>query len=366
VAPFKLIKDQDGKKVSVRKHLESVVESIEDKHAPASRVVKEWRQFLQNFPSGSAEEYVAQLEAQSGKPYGETVPFPSIFRPEPGPYTEGRSAAGSAKPDDLDVFNIAEMPVAVATASVLWGPDMNMQTDRNPGFRGRGTDVNEHPRVFENHEAQGLSGPYLLPARDVDPLEPQQWGRKTISQMQTVLRLRGLSTSGNKKELQERLVEDDRRREAERAREEAAEHGDVRAVLDGEESADDSVMEMVPADAESDSEGDDVGSGRTRSRGAPASATNVVPSAAGLAAASVRGGRGGSRGRGVARGVGAVVNASSSSGSSILDGGAPASATNVVPTTVYDKVASIVGTRRPRDSMQHAIDEPQGSFPRLA
>jgi len=80
-----------------------------------NRVVKEWEDFLDAFPTGTAEEYVKQPGAKY------SVPFAKLFRPEMGPYEFNQR--GSAITNHPTA--IGKLPVAVCTASVKW-----------QGFRG--------------------------------------------------------------------------------------------------------------------------------------------------------------------------------------------------------------------------------------
>jgi hypothetical protein len=127
-APFKMVKDVSGNQISARKQLEAVVECIVDKH-PTGRVRREWEEFLAGFPAGTALEYVTHQLATDpklqGKQYHETVPFPSLFRPEQGQYLEHldrREGRGRARGGVADLFG-EQMLYAETTASVIWGGD---------------------------------------------------------------------------------------------------------------------------------------------------------------------------------------------------------------------------------------------------
>jgi hypothetical protein len=148
VASFKLIKDGNGKKISVREHLNTVIGSLKTMHKPDSYVIREWNDFAEQFPSGTAEEYIKQ----PGNTY--RIPFKSMFRPEPGTYTEGKPAVW-ARTTNKNLFDLNSMLKAEATACVQWG---------KPGE----TKVSEHPRVFPEFDSQGLCGGTLVPGNPED------------------------------------------------------------------------------------------------------------------------------------------------------------------------------------------------------
>jgi SAP domain len=202
VAPFKQIKNSDGNKISVRKHLDVVIRSIKEKHHPQSRVVKEWEDFAKAFPSGTAEEYVAQ----AGSKYH--IPFPSLFRPEKGPYLEGKKASWTSKNKSL--YSEGSVLRAETTASVQWGPNMT-DAGANSGFPGIGTNVSDHPRIFPDFAAQGLTGPHLLPG---DPAEFRStaYENRSVEDLKLELRRRKLKVSGKKADLVARLKDDDEKK----------------------------------------------------------------------------------------------------------------------------------------------------------
>jgi hypothetical protein len=201
VAQFKTVKDAKGTKVPVIEHLNSVVKSLLEKHNPESWVVAQWKEFRDNFPRSTADEYIKQ----AGNTYH--VPFPSLWRPEEGPYREGQAAKWNQN-TNRNLYVVETMLRANSTASVQWGPQMN-EKGGNSGFPSTGAIICEHPRVFPDFKEQGLTGPYLVTG-DPSKYKSTAYENKSAKELKDEVRRRKLKPMPkNKKECIERLKADD-------------------------------------------------------------------------------------------------------------------------------------------------------------
>jgi hypothetical protein len=186
--------------VNVYENLKTVVKSVGSQHGEDSEQYKAWVEFQEEFPSGTAEEYITR----PGNSYH--VPFKEFFEGT-AEELKGRSSGAAIGADNM-MSNILE---AETQASVAWGY-------KSRGFLQHPTRPFVEPRKIVNWEEHGLSGPHLIPASDISDLQESKnaWMKApisvwTVEQLKGQLRNRYLPLDGKKDVLVQRMMEDDRK-----------------------------------------------------------------------------------------------------------------------------------------------------------
>ena len=138
------------------------------------------------------------------------VPFKNAFRPSPGPYECADVDSNQSRIEETapNIFTKSNVIRSETAASVGWGPNCTKKC-KNAGFPGFGATISDHPRIYPDHQIQGLTGPYPLPRRTVDPLARADYDSQTKAALKSLCEKRKLLVGGNKPVLVARLKQYD-------------------------------------------------------------------------------------------------------------------------------------------------------------
>ena len=202
VAPFKKIKLKDDKDKGqtfkdVVDDLKHVVRKMCDDQGETSPVGLQWKAFLNIFPQGTSEEYVQS----SGNNYH--LPFEDFFN--------RRISTYSCNDTDPIIRNVSSwapcgmrLVESVGTSSMQWGVHTR-------GFDGTYR-AQKCPRVFPNHDEQGLTTQYLTSEttnrKKVAPKNP--YANRKLPELKALCTDRDIDSKGlQRKDLIQRLLDKD-------------------------------------------------------------------------------------------------------------------------------------------------------------
>ena len=201
VAPFKKIKLKDDKGKGqtfkdVVDDLKHVVRKMCDDQGETSPVGLQWKAFLNSFPQGTAEEYVNS----SGNNYH--LPFEEFFN----------GSISTCGYNDIDpiIRNVSSwapcgmrLVESIGTSSMQWGVHTR-------GFDGTYR-AQKCPRVFPNHDEQGLTTQYLTTEttnrKKAAPKNP--YVNRKLPELKAFCILKGIDSKGLRKDVIQRLLDYD-------------------------------------------------------------------------------------------------------------------------------------------------------------